>query len=530
MSETSWRLPREKLKDDVEVNSVQQAGQMTVARQIVVFVSLGLTMLLASLDLTIVTTAVPKIAEDFAALSDATWIATAYMLTTTALQPLYGKLSDTFGRKPTLMGAILVFLGGSAACGWASTMGVLVFGRALQGVGGAGLLSLVFIVVSDLTAEHERAAYMGVLGAVWSIASVVGPLLGGVFSDKASWRWAFWINLVAAIPVLPILMLVLKLPKPQGSFTEKLKKVDFAGSLVLIGGVVMLLLALTWGGKTFPWSSARVICLLVFGVLTLGVFLLIEWKVALVPIVPMRLLANRNVGLIVASQFFMGASMYSVMFFVPIWYTIVKHSSSTAAGLHLLPYLLGMSIVSILSGFVVSRLGMYRPLAISGAALVVLGSGLLILFDEQVNFGKQVGFLLIMGVGLGLDIQVLLVAVQAAAPLEDMAAATSLYLFMRVLGSSIGVSVLQSVFQNAVIPKLDSLAELYPSYASVFSNSLDDQGLIYKADLPQQARDQLVHAFSLALQKVFIATVPFAAVFFVLLLGIKHVPIRKSPS
>ncbi|KAJ2667964.1 hypothetical protein IWW42_005560, partial [Coemansia sp. RSA 1085] len=518
------------LKDDVEVNSVQQAGQMAVARQIVVFVSLGLTMLLASLDLTIVTTAVPKIAEDFAALSDATWIATAYMLTTTALQPLYGKLSDTFGRKPTLMGAILVFLGGSAACGWASTMGVLVFGRALQGVGGAGLLSLVFIVVSDLTAEHERAAYMGVLGAVWSIASVVGPLLGGVFSDKASWRWAFWINLVAAIPVLPILMLVLKLPKPQGSFTEKLKKVDFAGSLVLIGGVVMLLLALTWGGKTFPWSSARVICLLVFGVLTLGVFLLIEWKVALVPIVPMRLLANRNVGLIVGSQFFMGASMYSVMFFVPIWYTIVKHSSSTAAGLHLLPYLLGMSIVSILSGFVVSRLGMYRPLAISGAALVVLGSGLLILFDEQVNFGKQVGFLLIMGVGLGLDIQVLLVAVQAAAPLEDMAAATSLYLFMRVLGSSIGVSVLQSVFQNAVIPKLDSLAELYPSYASVFSNSLDDQGLIYKADLPQQARDQLVHAFSLALQKVFIATVPFAAVFFVLLLGIKHVPIRKSPS
>ncbi|KAJ1836930.1 hypothetical protein LPJ70_006045, partial [Coemansia sp. RSA 2708] len=292
-------------------SSVNAAGggrvvEMSAARRVVVFVSLALTMLLASLDLTIVTTAVPKIALEFQALSSATWIATAYMLTTTALQPLYGKLSDTFGRVPTLVSAIAVFMAGSAACGWAPSMGVLIFGRALQGIGGAGLLSLVFIIISDLTTEEERPAYMGVLGAVWSVASVIGPVLGGVFSDRASWRWAFWLNLPIAAPVLAIIVVFLRLPLPRGSLWQKLKRVDFLGSLVLIGGVVLLLLGLTWGGKTYAWGSPRIVCLLVFGVVLLGAFIVVEWRVALAPTVPVHLFRNRNVALCVLSQFFMG--------------------------------------------------------------------------------------------------------------------------------------------------------------------------------------------------------------------------------
>ncbi|KAJ1996818.1 hypothetical protein GGI06_006667, partial [Coemansia sp. S85] len=223
-----------------------------------------------SLDLTIVTTAIPKISQEFSALSEATWIATAYMLTTTALQPLYGRLSDTFGRVPSLIVSILVFIAGSAVCGWAQSMGVLIFGRALQGVGGAGLVALVFIIISDVTSEEERPAYLGVLGA------------------------------------------------PQGSFWEKIKRVDFLGSAVLIGAVVMLLLALTWGGKDFPWSSARVICLLIFGIIMLGVFLLIEWKTSADPTVPIPLFRIRNVSLSVLGQFFMGVGMFCPMFFIPI--------------------------------------------------------------------------------------------------------------------------------------------------------------------------------------------------------------------
>ncbi|KAJ1719728.1 hypothetical protein LPJ61_006261, partial [Coemansia biformis] len=499
------------LEEQQQHRPLAEPVQMSVLRRAVVFVSLALTMLLASLDLTIVTTAIPKISLQFHALSDATWIATAYMLTTTALQPLYGRLSDTFGRVPTLLAAIAIFMAGSAACGWAQGLGVLVFGRALQGVGGAGLLALVFIVVSDLTSEDERPAYMGVLGAVWSVASVVGPLLGGVFSDKASWRWAFLINLPIAGAVLVAVALFVRLPTPAGSLWAKLRRIDVLGSLVLIGAVVMLLLALTWGGKTFPWGSARIVCLLVFGVLLVGVFVLVEWRVALEPTVPMHLLRIRNVSLAVANQFFVGMVMYSTMFFVPIWYTIVKDASATASGLHLLPFLLGVSLVALGAGFLVAKTGRYRPFVVVGTGMLVLGAGLLIMLDEHANAGKQIGFLLLMGAGLGLNIQIMLVAAQTAAPPRDMAAVTTLFLFMRVLGSSIGVAVLQSVLQNAVIPKLDSLSAQYPAYAQVFQDALNDQSAIYKGGLPDDVRAQLIHDYVLALRKVFIATVPLAS-------------------
>ncbi|KAJ1940259.1 hypothetical protein EC988_007086, partial [Linderina pennispora] len=364
---------------------------MSTFKRIVVFVSLALTMLLASLDLTIVTTAIPKIANQFEALSDATWIATAYFLTTTALQPLYGRLSDTFGRVPTLIFSIIIFIAGSAVCGWANSMGVLIFGRAFQGIGGAGLVALVFIIISDVTTEEQRPAYLGVLGAVWSLASVIGPVLGGVFSDKASWRWAFLINLPVAGVVLLIVIFLLRLPQPTGSFMSKLRKVDFLGSLVLIGSVVMLMLALTWGGKNFPWNSARVVCLLVFGVVGLGVFMVIEWKTKADPIVPIHLFRHRNISLSVIGQFFMGVAMFSPLFFIPIWYTIVKNSSAISSGLHLLPYLLSLSLMSVVSGFVVTKYGRYRAMVILGTAVFVLGTGLLILFDEQTSSGKQIG-------------------------------------------------------------------------------------------------------------------------------------------
>ncbi|KAJ2685204.1 hypothetical protein IWW39_004436 [Coemansia spiralis] len=501
---------------------------MSKTRRLIVFVSLALTMLLASLDLTIVTTAIPKISQEFSALSEATWIATAYMLTTTALQPLYGRLSDTFGRVPSLIVSILVFIAGSAVCGWAQSMGVLIFGRALQGVGGAGLVALVFIIISDVTSEEERPAYSGVLGAVWSIASVIGPVLGGVFSDKASWRWAFLINLPISGVVLLIVVFFLRLPQPQGSFWEKIKRVDFLGSAVLIGAVVMLLLALTWGGKDFPWSSARVICLLIFGIIMLGVFLLIEWKTSADPTVPIPLFRIRNVSLSVLGQFFMGVGMFCPMFFIPIWYTIVKNSGSITAGLHLLPYLLSISLVSVASGFLVVRTGRYRGLVIFGTAIFVVGTGLMVLFDEEISSGKQIGFMFLMGFGLGLNIQILLIVVQTAAPTEEMASATTLFLFMRILGSSIGVAAMQSIFQNSLLPKLTRLVAEHPEFTAAIMGSVNDQSLIYKSGIPLDTRNELVHIYVLALKKVFIATVPFAGVAFLLTLPLKHVPLRAN--
>ncbi|KAJ2610341.1 hypothetical protein H4S08_003655 [Coemansia sp. RSA 1365] len=407
-------------------------------------------------------------------------------------------------------------------------MGVLIFGRALQGIGGAGLTALVFIIISDVTTEEERPTYLGVLGAVWTIASIIGPVLGGVFSDKVSWRWAFLINLPLARIVLVVVLLFLRLPTPRDLFWAKLKKVDILGSLVLISAVVILLLGLTWGGKTYPWNSVCIISLLGFGVLLLVVFIVIEWKVALDPTVPVHLFRIHNVCLTVVGQLFIGVGLFAPMFFIPIWYTIVKNSSAISAGLHLLPYPLTVSLVSVIVGFLVSKTGRYCVMVIFGTALFTLGCGLIILFNEDVNMAQQIGFMIIMGVGLGLNIQILLIVVQASAPVEDMASATTLFLFTRSLGGSIGIAILQSILQNAIIPKLNNLSTKYPKYADAFAAALNDQSVIYKSDLPIDVRDQLVHDYVLALQKVFIAIVPFVAIGCLLSLPLKHIPLNTN--
>ncbi|KAJ2620395.1 hypothetical protein GGI26_005037 [Coemansia sp. RSA 1358] len=409
------------------------------------------------MDTTIVTTAIPTIAQEFNALSNATWISTTYLLTSTALRPLYGRLSDTFGRLPMLIFATVLFIVGSALCGWAHSMGILIFGRAVQGIGGAGLMLLVFIIVSDVTSEKQRPAYLGALSAVWSIAAVAGPVLGATFSDKASWRWAFLINLPISGAVLISALLFMRLPQSSGSISEKIKKVDFLGALVLIGAVSMLLLAFSWAGKSFPWNSARIIGLLVSGTVALGIFIIIEWMTLAEPIVPIRLFSNRNICLSVFSQFFIGMTLFVPLYFIPLWYTIVKNSSAISSGLHLLPYMLSISLFAIATGFFITKIGHYRIIAIVGSAIAVIGSGLFILFDETISQAKQIGFMIILGIGLALNVQILLLVVQKAALDKDMATATTLFLFMRILGPSISIAVMQSIFQNATLPKLNDL-------------------------------------------------------------------------
>ncbi|KAJ2850122.1 hypothetical protein IWW36_002121 [Coemansia brasiliensis] len=500
---------------------------MPLSRRVIVTSALALTIFLGSFDLTVVSTIIPSIAHEFNALSNATWISTAFMLTSTAIQPLYGRLSDIFGRTTTLLSAIALFAAGSAACGWAQNMSVLIFGRALQGTGGSGLVAQALIVVSDLTTEQERAGYLAGFNLVWTLSSIIGPVLGGVFAEKASWRWAFWINLPLASLVSIVILFYLRLPVPKNSFWIKLKQVDFLGSLVLVGGVMMLLLAFTWGGKAFSWASARIICLLIFSILTLGLFLLIEWKVVTNPVVPLHLFSSRNVSLMVLSQFFVWIGMYSVIFFVPIWYAIVKNSSSINLGLHLLPFLLGISVVSIGVGLLVSKTKHYRGFILFGTILFVLGSGLIILFDEHTSSAQQICFLLIMGCGLGFIIQTMLLAMQVAVAIKHMAAATAVFMFARMLGSSVGIAVLQSIFQNEALPKLDLLSQQYPKYATDIANTFNDQSIIYTASFPLELRNQIIHYYVMALQKVFIAATCFTAIVLLLSLGVKHIPLRQ---
>ncbi|KAJ2037732.1 hypothetical protein IW146_003025 [Coemansia sp. RSA 922] len=510
------------INTDVEKSAPKAAVQLSSFRRVVITISLSLSILLVGLDTSIVTTVIPKISHEFNALSSAAWIATAYMVTLTALQPLFGRLSDIFGRAPSLISSIVLFMAGSAAAGWAKNMGGLIFGRALQGVGGAGIETMVFTIISDITTEKERPVYLGVVSAVWLVASVAGPLLGGVFSDHVSWRWAFLINLPVGGVLLIVMALLLRMPQPTGSLAEKLKKVDILGSLVLIGSITMLLLALNWGGKNYAWSSARIVCLLVFSCVSLGLFILIEWKVARQPAVPIELFRIRNVCLVVVGQLFMGAAMYAPIFFIPIWYASVKNASNVTAGLHLIPYLTGCSVFAILAGIAVKKVGRYREFIVIGLTMFVIGSGLMILMDEDTTTGEEVAFMLVMGIGIGISIQLLMLVAQKASATEDLAATTSLYIFMRVLGYSMGVAILQSVMQNSLEPRLDSLAKQFPDYEKTILDSADDQTKIYSAGLPDALRALLVNAFSQALHKVFIATVPFAAVAFLLVLPIDY--------
>ncbi|KAI9503074.1 major facilitator superfamily domain-containing protein [Coemansia spiralis] len=518
------RLSTVSQKDITKDNDSDQLVFIRVSQtqKVIIFVSLSLILLLSSMDTTIVTTAIPTIAQEFNALSNATWISTTYLLTSTALRPLYGRLSDTFGRLPMLIFATVLFIVGSALCGWAHSMGILIFGRAVQGIGGAGLMLLVFIIVSDVTSEKQRPAYLGALSAVWSIAAVAGPVLGATFSDKASWRWAFLINLPISGAVLISALLFMRLPQSSGSISEKIKKVDFLGALVLIGAVSMLLLAFSWAGKSFPWNSARIIGLLVSGTVALGIFIIIEWMTLAEPIVPIRLFSNRNICLSVFSQFFIGMTLFVPLYFIPLWYTIVKNSSAISSGLHLLPYMLSISLFAIATGFFITKIGHYRIIAIFGSAIAVIGSGLFILFDETISQAKQIGFMIILGIGLALNVQILLLIVQKAALDKDMATATTLFLFMRILGPSISIAVMQSIFQNATLPKLNDLGTIYPEFRAIFIASFNNQSLIYRSKLPDKIRAELVHIYVLGLNKVFISGVPFAAIGFFLTLPLKN--------
>ncbi|KAJ1936692.1 hypothetical protein EC988_008122, partial [Linderina pennispora] len=279
---------------------------------------------------------------------------------------------------------------------------MLIAGRAVQGLGASALMSLVMVIVADITIERERGKLSSVFGSVWAISSVLGPVLGGVFTDsKAGWRWVFYFSLPVGAVAGICVALFLRLPRPQGSFMEKLKRVDFIGIAVLVVGVVMFLLALSFGGKEYPWSSPTVICLLVFGILVILAFAVLEWKVPSEPIMPMRLFQNRNVGLMLVLNIFLGAVVFGPTFYIPIYFSVVKNASAIGSGLRLLPFMLPITFCSIFCGIFTSKTGRYRELIWVGGAITTLGIGLLALLNEHSSAGASIGILLVSGIGVG---------------------------------------------------------------------------------------------------------------------------------
>jgi EmrB/QacA subfamily drug resistance transporter len=429
----------------------------TRLQTLVIMLSLCASVFLAALDMTIITTALPTISEYFHSTAGYTWIGSAYLLANAASTPSWGKISDIWGRKPILLCAAGIFFIGSLLAGLSVSIGMLIAARAIQGTGGGGLIILVNICISDLFSMRKRGTYFGIVGMVWAFASAVGPILGGVFTEKVSWRWCFYINLPITGTAFVVLFFFLHLDNPRTPVWDGLKAVDWAGSLTIIGGTLMLLLGLEFGGVTAPWSSTKVICLIVFGIFVAGLFVLNEWKFARYPVMPLRLFKHRSNIASFGVCFCHGFVFIAGSYYLPLYFQAVLGAKPLLSGLYLLPFALSLSIVSSATGAFMHKTGKYLPSIWFGMTFMCLGFGLLIDLDARANWTKIIIFQIIAGIGVGPNFQSPLIALQTMVSPRDIATATATFGFTRNLSTSISVVIGGVVFQNEMQKKYQFL-------------------------------------------------------------------------
>jgi EmrB/QacA subfamily drug resistance transporter len=487
-------------------------------RVLVIFSGLMLALLIASLDQTIVSTALPTIVSDLGGLSQLSWVITGYLLASTVSTPLWGKLGDLYGRKPLFQASIVLFLAGSALCGISQNMVELILFRSVQGLGAGGLLVLTQAIIADVVPPRQLGRYQGLFGAVFGVTSVGGPLLGGFFVDTLSWRWIFYINL----PIGAAALLVIALALP-GRSDQRHHMIDYLGTVLLGAAATSLVLLTTLGGNTYPWASAPTYILAIAGVICIIGFVLAERRAA-EPVMPLELFRNRVFVYASAIGFVVGFALFGATTYLPLFLQVVNGASPTSSGLRLLPLVVGLLLTSILSGQLISRLGRYKVFPIAGTALMTLGLFLLSRMNEQTSVLVESLYMLVLGLGLGLVFQVLVIAVQNAVDYRNLGAATSDTTFFRSIGGSFGTAIFGAIFSAQLTAHLSSLASSLPPGVKLSAA----QSVAALRLLPAAVRAEVVHAYTLSLSTVFLVAVPIAALAFVLSWLLPEVRLRTT--